>query len=257
MKIVRKKTTAMPTLAALAIVAVIVVVTAVLLGLPHTIVSTLFGSHVSRVLDESPVMQQLAKSDPGEYSRIRERAEMATRYHYSPGAIRWFVVTEVYRLTQEYLPSASDEAVLGYLRFMIEKADVIKRSDPWTAYAILYKDAAKGEAGKYVDEAMLTREERVMADVIRTGAGHGLQYHDYIHASKQLKAIADAMVKEHGRDGALPFTGGVYIVGKDREAVVPDDLHIPCDMMDEFAKRVLALPAGEAADVVRVFLKKV
>jgi hypothetical protein len=253
---------------------VIGIITFVAVLYPLVIQPMLMERKAEGELLQMPAFAQIAKWEPNLYKQIKTEVFDAVRRHEPSAQVQGRVRLLVQKLSRQYIGTASDEAAVEYLRVNVEEVRRIADRDPDVAFAMVYDGKSDADVSKYIDDALLKRDQAALAELIHTGVAKEASYQNDDRARRLVNEIIAGMRTDFGEDADLPFNRGrkVYnpnVIFKNEqhrdaaaEAVILQgvadrsiDKPKANRMMLEFYDRVLALRTDQAALVTRLLLQ--
>lgn len=168
---------------------------------------------LERSLSEIIAFQHIAKYDPQVYQRIR--TELVDSIHkgesqeQAVGRARQTVVG----LVMQYIPHASDEAVVRYVKAMTLEIEELADKDPEACYRFLFP-ARYGSADvtRYIKTETQRADLAALAEVIRTAAEQPQPLPNAETGDALLKNLMKEFYASQGDDALLlgdPFAPGV------------------------------------------------
>ena len=230
-----------------------------------------------KVLRETPAFQEIARWEPGVYKQMKAGAVEAIRRGNPPDGIQASIRRQLLPVVKTYLPRASDEALIEYLRVSLDEAEQIAAKNPDAAYAMLISRETVFDLANYVDATTLQRDARALAEIVRTGVANDAGYQNDRHAQHELDLVKQKFVQDYGADGELVFTGGrrkkiVMLAPRPQAFGRPQPENPKANQMEMlsqtvekprtvemailFHRRILELRTDVAAQVVRLMLSK-
>lgn len=198
-----------------------------------------------KALSQTAAFEQIKRWDPEAYAQMKRAAVSSMRRGESPARLQGGVRAVVAGVVKKYIPHASDEALLDYLRITMEEVAQVNAKDPDAAYAMLFGNDMNFDMTKYVDEKTQQRDVAALAEIIRTGVAKEAGYQNNERATRLLQNLVQQFRSDVGADAellALAVQGG----GGDKRRTV--------DMTIELYRRVLAMRTDQAAQVFRLML---
>lgn len=244
-------------------VLIAVVVIGAAIGSQAVIRPMLIERRAEKELMSVAAFQQIARWEPATYKKMKEVTVEAIRRGESAAQIQGAVRTVLSGVVKQYIPVASDEALIEYMRVTIDEIEQINAKDPEACYAMLFNNRVKIDITQYIDEALQNRDRAALTEIIRTGVRKDAGYQNDRNAEFVLRQVMDQFITDFGDDGRLPFTmgrrqapPGTDMVEAMRIATAPVDKRKTCEMTVAFYRRVLDLRADRAAQVLRMMLSK-
>ena len=215
-----------------------------------------------------PAFQQIAKWEPATYARMKSSMLEAIRRHESMAQAQGRVRTAVAAVAKKYMATASDEALVDYMRVMLDEIRQTTEKDPNVAYAMVFDGDNAVDITHYIDDATQKHDAAALAEIIHSGVLHEASYQNDQRATSILQQVVAGLRTDYGEDADLPFNKGVrqlkkgsYTSGVDAmmayAAMPPVDKRRTCEMTIEFYNRILGLRSDQAAKVVRLLLSKI
>jgi len=170
--------------------------------------------NLEKSLQEIAVYQQIAKSDPEIYERIKFEIHKSVRNRESNAQTTIRIRRIVNELVGKYLPRASDDAIFNYVSIMIKELEELTKLNPELSYEFLFPQ--KGEAMRHsfhLSSEMKKADLDSLAEVVRTGSTHPIIIHDFSEAKTLLEKVFINLHKVYGEDISLlrnPFAPGIY-----------------------------------------------
>ncbi len=258
-------------------IAAVIGVAVTTLVFPLVIQPMLIERRAERELMQMPAFQQIARWEPATYKQMKAAVVAAIGHRESSAQIQGRVRTLVQKLAMQYMKTASDEALIEYMRVNVDEIRQIAAKDADTAFAMLYQNKADVDISKFIDDTTRKRDESALAEIIHTGVTKEAGFQNDDRAKRLLQDVIAGMRADFGADADLPFNGGrrvldtramfanethhdaaaEFVMAQSAQARMPVDKPRACEMMIVFYDRVLALRSDQAAQVMRLILSKV
>jgi hypothetical protein len=223
----------------------------------------LLERRVEKELMSVPAFQQIARWEPVTYKKMKDAAVASTRRGESPAQVQGAVRGVLAGVLKQYIPVASDEALIEYMRVMIDEIEQMTAKDPEVSYAMLFNNRVNVDVTKYIDETLQKRDMSALSEIIRTGVRKDAGYQNDQNAERVFVQVMEQFIADFGPDGRLPFTmgrreapPGTDMVEAMAIATAPVDKKKTCEMTVAFYRRILELRSDRAAQVLRMMLSK-
>lgn len=214
-----------------------------------------------------PAFQQIARWEPATYKQMKEEAVAAIRNHEGSAGIQGRVRSMVQKVALRYMKTASDEALIDYMKVNVDEMRAIAAKDPGVAFEMLYNNKADVDLTKYIDSATQQRDEAALAEIIHTGVAKEAGYQNDQHATALLNQVVTSFRTDFGDDAEMPFNHGRTKASVAAAFMDPNSPFLgmsqPVDkerataMMIELHSRILALRTDQAAQVFRLIFSKI
>lgn len=204
-----------------------------------------FEREVDRHLVAIAAYQEIRRHDPGAYAQIRTQiVESVLKGEGLDQAI-----VRARKLVGEslgkYVPHASDDAILGYIRAMIQEIEELASKDPELCYQFIFPEVyGAPDATKHLKPETQRADLQALAELIRTGAEKPQVPPDREKGETLLKKVMQDFYATRGEEALLlrqPFARDV-----DKAKV--------CHLIADFYKETLKLPKEESSLLLRYML---
>ena len=171
------------------------------------------GRDVERSLSEIAAFQQIAKYDPQVYQRIKTELVDSIRKGESQEQTVGRARQAVGGLVMRYIPHASNEAIVQYVRAMAIEIEELAEKNPEACYQFLFP-ARYGSADvtQYIKVETQRTDLAALAEVIRTAAEQPQPVPNAETGDALLKNLMNRFYASQGDDALLlqdPFAPGV------------------------------------------------
>lgn len=194
-----------------------------------------------------PFYRELKQADPSRYQSILnflcqglERGEPVSKISVSLSYLVWDVM-------KPYLPTASDEALLTFVRREVILLTVGLDRDPEALFVLIYGGGDKAAAYQALSLGNDSDTQEAMTAIVRTGAAKLGRPVNRIRGQKLIESVVLKLFPQYGRDLAA-FSD-------------PLDSKVPhakvCEMLVAYYKTILSLPPDQAADALRYAFSEV
>jgi hypothetical protein len=127
--------------------------------------------NVEQMLRRDPLYAAIAESEPEVYQQIAAAVKEGFERGQSAAELRTRTIPLIQQVYRKRLPFASDEAVVAFVRLLLDQMAVLNRTDPEKCRAFLFPDAnATVDFRPELGPDLLQREMAVMEQVIRSAA---------------------------------------------------------------------------------------
>jgi hypothetical protein len=212
--------------------------------LPH-ILEWRYSEDIDRALSQIAVYQHIAKYDPKAYQEIKRELTTSIKNRETQDEAIDRVRSRVAELVAAYIPRASDDAILRYMRAIVKEMQELSGKNPELCYQFLFPQKYGG--ADVTDHLMpeTKREDLVaLGEVIRTAVKEPQPLPDPAAAETLLKRTLSQFSRDHGEDTLLlkdPFAPGI-------------DKGRACGLIASLYEEVLNLPERESSLVLRYML---
>ena len=200
---------------------------------------------IEKSLLEISAYEIIAKYDSKAYEQIRQEILNSLKNGESQDEASGRARRRVAELVSEYIPRASDDAILRYMKAMVKEMDELAAKNPELCYQFLFPQKY-GPAD--VNEHLTPETQRenlvALAEVIRTAVEQPQSLPDTAAAETLLKNTLNQFSQGHREDTLLlkdPFAPGI-------------DKGKACSLIASLYKEVLRLPEKESSLVLRYML---
>jgi hypothetical protein len=168
---------------------------------------------VERSLSEISAFQHIAKYDPQAYHRIKTELVDSIRKGESQEQAVGRARQAVGGLVMRYIPHASDEAVVRYVRAMTLEIEELAEKNPQVCYRFLFPDRyGSADVTQYMKADTQRADLAALAEVIRTAAEQPQPAPNGETGDALLKKLMNNFHASQGDDAYLlqdPFAPGV------------------------------------------------
>lgn len=233
----------------------------------------LLEKNAERELAKVPAFQQIARWEPAAYARMKATMVESLRHRESPAQAQGRVRVLVTEIAKPYMKTASDEALIEYIRVNIDELRQMTAKDPTVALEVL-GGRTDMDLRQYIDEKTQNRDAAALAEIIRSGVAKEAGYQNDKRATQLIKEVGASMRADFGDDAALPsqivhrtpeqwrqFAAAGQSQDAYETALIahglmskPPEKRRICEMTIELYDRVLALRTDQAAQVLRLML---
>jgi len=201
---------------------------------------------VDAQLRDVPAFAAIKEHEPATYQTMK--SELVTAMQ--DGADKDAIVLRIHNLTaalaQKYIPRCSDQALVRYMRVTMDEVDQVSKKNPDAAFAMLFPEPGKfADIHSSLDETTQKEDLAALAAVISTGAGQPVRTSSDSRANDLLRQAFQELASEEGAD-AVKVIANPRAPGVDKRQV--------CTLISHLYGKVLALPEGDAALVLRTML---
>jgi hypothetical protein len=195
---------------------------------------------------ELPLYRALLSHEPDIYKQLVAIMNNAARKGASISEMRSQTVPLISKVIKARVAFASDEAVLAFVRLMIDQETELQAESPELCFAYAFPSAGQGPpvGTGHFSAATLSREQAVMEQVIST-ADMGMRPPTEKEVSPYLKRAIGIMQRSLGSDARLLAEMG------SAEKLAAMDRAAGCRVLIGYYKAVLALPSHDAVKVAR------
>ena len=195
-----------------------------------------------------PVFQRLKAYDKKTYGILLAEIENSLKKGNDESEIISVVREHIAKLIQQRLPSASDEAVITYMKTMLVEMAELNQLGGDLCFRFIFPQQSGGaiDSTKYLSKRTQEADLAALAEVIRTSAENPQPVPQESDVVSHLDPIYAELVKEHGEEIAmLQNPTGANV-----------DKHKVCVLAADFYTRILKLPTQEGSKVIRFLLSK-
>jgi hypothetical protein len=168
---------------------------------------------VERSLSEISAFQHIAKYDPQVYQRIKSELVDSIRKGESQEQAVGRARQAVGGLVMGYLPHASEEAVVRYVRAMTLEIEDLAEKNPEVCYRFLFPDRyGSADVTPYINTETQRADLTALAEVIRTAAEEPQPVPNGETGDALLKKLMTNFYASQGEDALLlqdPFAPGI------------------------------------------------
>lgn len=193
-----------------------------------------------------PTMQVLKDQEPELWNRIRDQAVQMRKEGKSEQQLIDAVQPQILQIQMARLQNAPDDNVINYMKINLEQIAAVQKKGDDACFRFLFP-AVKGGINpmRMISPEIIKR--RMDSDVAMMRAAYGPNKHTVTDAEKQqalqdLRNVVPTLAQRYGDDlqiMAEPQKG----IGKEK---------IACNLVQDMWTEVLALPAANAAGVIRL-----
>jgi hypothetical protein len=225
------------------------IVSLVVLYVIHSIlsVSTLplvYGWQMDRELRKNPFYSQLAESSPQVYDKVKAAALEGMRKQEPQATTEAKIASLVAGAIPQYLPTASDESVIAFVKATTLELRELNGSNPDSCYFFMYPQKAPAPVANSINEEAKTRMLTAMGGVIAS-ATHAPQAPPDKEESKALMlSVAGELEQKYGADMEILR----------REAKDTTERGKACTMAIDLYDRILSMPPRQASELLRYIL---
>jgi len=200
---------------------------------------------IEKSLSQISAYEVIAKYDPKAYEEIRQEILNSLKNRESQDEVIERARKRVADLVAGYIPRASDDAILRYMKAMVKEMEELAGKNPELCYQFLFpqKYGAVDVTQHLTPETQ--REDLVaLEEVIRTAVEQPQPLPDSTAAEASLKKALNQFAQVHGEDTLLlkdPFAPGI-------------DKGKTCTLIASLYKEVLKLPEKDSSLVLRYML---
>jgi hypothetical protein len=200
---------------------------------------------IEKSLSQISAYEVIAKYDPKAYKEIGREILNSLKNGESHDEAIGRARKRVADLVAGYIPRASDDAILRYMKAMVKEMDELAAKNPDLCYQFLFpqKYGAVDVTEHLTPDTQ--REDLVaLADVIRTAVEQPHPPSDSSLAETSLRTVLNQFSQVYGEDTLLlkdPFAPGI-------------DKGKACGLIASLYKEVLRLPEKESSLVLRYML---
>jgi len=197
---------------------------------------------VDDALAQVPAIAAIEAVDPDTYRLIRADLLATMAESGDRVAIEARLHADVTSVAEEYMPRASDDAVLRYGRVTVSEIEQVAGRSADAAFVFLFpRQGAPVDFFAYIDESTLREDSEALADVIRTGATSAPRRADGARIDALMTDVGERLTVRHGK--AAQMLGSPLSPGLDRKCLAL--------MVADLYRMVLDLPAPDAALLLR------
>ena len=200
---------------------------------------------IEKSLSQISAYEVIAKYDPKAYEEIGREILSSLKNRESHDEAIGRARKRVAELVSGYIPRASDDAILRYMKAMVKEMEELAGKNPELCYQFLFpqKYGAVDVTQHLTQETQ--REDLVaLEEVIRTAVEQPQPLPDSTAAEASLKKVLNQFAQVHGEDTLLlkdPFAPGI-------------DKGKTCTLIASLYKEVLKLPEKDSSLVLRYML---
>lgn len=196
---------------------------------------------------QAPLFRALERHEPATYQIVRATMIEGIKSRRPMNEIAAATRPIIGQAAQKYLMTANDQALVDVVRATVDEIEQAARKDPAVGYGIMVPGAAPQQyvIGEYVEQKTLEAEVAATARLIESGARHAASPQDDERAAQLLRAIAAGVEQTYGDDVRLLDGGWRPGVNKKKA----------CEVRVAMYRAILALPAHDAAQVLRLLLR--
>jgi hypothetical protein len=200
---------------------------------------------VERSLSEITAFQHIAKYDPQIYQRIKTELVDSIRKGESQEQAIGRARQAVVGLVMRYVPHASDEAVIRYVKAMALEIEELAEKDPEACYRFLFPARyGSPDVTQYIKTETQRADLVALAEVIRTAAEQPQPLPDAETADVLLKKLMNNFHASRGDDALLL-----------RDPFAPDvDKKKVSMLIASLYREALNLPQEESGQLLRYML---
>jgi hypothetical protein len=204
-----------------------------------------YRGDIQSALSHISVFQHIAKYDPKAYQEVNREILASMKNRESQDEAIGRARKRMADLVAAYIPRASDDAILRYMKAMVNEMEELAGKNPELCYQFLFpqKYGAVDVTQHLLPETQ--REDLVaLEEVIRTAVEQPQSLPNPAAAETLLKKSLSQFSQAHGEDTLLlkdPFAPGI-----DKGKV--------CGLIASLYKEVLKLPETESSLVLRYML---
>ena len=200
---------------------------------------------IEKSLSQISAYEVIAKYDPKAYEEIRREILNSLKNRETYDEVTGRARKRVAELVPGYIPRASDDAILRYMKAMVKEMEELAGKNPELCYQFLFpqKYGAVDVTEHLTPETQ--REDLVaLAEVIRTAVEQPQPPPDPVAAETLLKKTLGQFSQAYGEDTLLlkdPFASGI-------------DKGKACSLIASLYQELLKLPEKESSLVLRYML---
>jgi len=200
---------------------------------------------IQKSLSQISAYEVIAKYDPKAYEQIRHEILNSLKNRESQDEASDRARRRVAELVSGYIPRASDDAILRYLKAMVKEMEELAGKNPDLCYQFLFPQKYGAvDVTEHLSSETQREDLAALAEVIRTAVEQPQPPPDSSVAETSLKKVLNQFAEVHGENTLLlkdPFAPGI-------------DKGKACGLIASLYKEVLKLPEKESSLVLRYML---
>ncbi len=200
---------------------------------------------IEKSLSEISAYGYIAQCDPKAYEEIRREVLNSLKNQESQDEVIGRTRQTIAKLVAGYIPRASDDAILRYMKAMVKEIEELAGKNPDLCYQFLFPQKyGTTDITQYLKPETQRKDLIALAEVIRTAVEQPQPLPDSEAAETLLKKTLNQFSQVHGEDTLLlkdPFAPGI-----DKGKV--------CRLIASLYKEVLKLTKEESSVLVRYML---
>ena len=200
---------------------------------------------IQKSLSQISAYEVIAKYDPKAYEQIGQEILNSLKNRESQDEASDRARRRVAELVSGYIPRASDDAILRYLKAMVKEMEELAGKNPELCYQFLFPQKYGAvDVTEHLSSETQREDLAALAEVIRTAVEQPQSPPDSSVAETSLKMVLNQFTQLHGEDTLLlkdPFAPGV-------------DKGKACGLIASLYKEILKLPEKESSLVLRYML---
>ncbi|HUJ90548.1 MAG TPA: hypothetical protein VLX12_10160, partial [Syntrophorhabdales bacterium] len=190
-----------------------------------------------------PLFSALKTYEPVTYDRLLSQVRSGVQEGRSMAEMQKQILPLVHSVYMKRLPYASDLALRGFGRLLLEQMKVLYSVDPTLCYAYIHGESneVKANAIKYFSDELRQRELSVMAEVISSAAEGSFQPPSQQQIDGELKSVFTVLTKRYGTDVRMLNDQELGKANKARA----------CEIAYELYREILVLPERDSGQLLR------
>ena len=200
---------------------------------------------IEKSLSQISAYEVIAKYDLKAYEEIRREILKSLKNKESHDVAIGRARKRVAELVPGYIPRASDEAILRYMKAMVKEMEEFAGKNPELCYQFLFPQKYGAvDVTQHLTPETQREDLAALAEVIRTAVEQPQPPPDSSVAETSLKKVLNQFTQVHGEDTLLlkdPFAPGI-------------DKGKACSLIAALYQEVLKLPERESSLVLRYML---
>jgi hypothetical protein len=152
-------------------------------------------------------------------------------------------------LYMQRLPYASDSALYSFTDLLLKQMKVLYAVDPSLCYDYVYEEGsrAKLDVTKYFSKELQEKEFLVMAEVIRSAAGHANRPPNEKQVQKLLESVVASLANRYGDDVKMLDNPKMARANKAKASI----------LIHELFQTILTLPKRDSGMLLRFMFASV
>jgi hypothetical protein len=200
---------------------------------------------IEKSLSQIAACEVIAKYDLKAYEEIRREILKSLKNKESHDEAIGRARKRVAELVPGYIPRASDDAILRYMKAMVKEMEELAGKNPELCYQFLFPQKYGAvDVTQHLTPETQREDLAALAEVIRTAVQQPQPLPDPAAAETLLKSTLSQFSQDHGEDTLFlkdPFAAGI-------------DKGKACSLIAALYQEVLKLPERESSLVLRYML---
>lgn len=203
-----------------------------------------YSWQMDRELKKNPFYSQLAESSPQVYEKVRAATLEGFRKQEPQATTEAKIASLVAGVMPQYLPTASDESVIAFVKATTSELRELDGSSPDSCYFFMFPQKAPASVANSVNDEAKSRMLDAMGGVIASATHAPQAPPDKEESNALMLSVARELRQKYGADIGILQREAKDTTERGKACIISIDLH----------ERILSMPPRQASELLRYML---